>query len=192
MSEIRRIATSAVNMPMPEIEGLLQSVEHEFRMAALIIWTYQFERGHEATQRGIYQFYLANTRWINNWDLVDASAAEIVGNWTITRDRQVLDWLAESQSMWERRIAMVATHAFIKRGESGDALRIATALIHDPHDLIQKAVGWMLREVGKRCSREELQVYLAEHYQAMSRTTLRYAIEHFDPQDRKAYLSGMV
>jgi 3-methyladenine DNA glycosylase AlkD len=174
------------------VEQLLHSAEHEFRLTALLIWVDQFKRGDEATQRGIYQFYLANTRWVNNWDLVDTSAAGIVGAWTETRDREVLDRLAVSESLWERRIAIISTLWFINLGQSEDTLRIADMLLHDQHDLIHKATGWMLREVGKRCSQEVLEAWLKPRYQTMPRTMLRYAIERFEPGRRQAYLKGAI
>ena len=188
----RKVAKRFLGLPMDEVEDLLQSPEHEFRMTALIIWIQQFNKGTEATQRSAYQFYLANTRWINNWDLVDVSAAAIVGGWIDGRDQGVLQRLAVSESLWERRIAIVATHHFVRRGESAAALQVAEILKTDSHDLIHKAVGWTLREVGKHCGREIEVSWLAHRYQIIPRTMLRYAIEHFDPVQRLAYLKGFV
>lgn len=190
--EQRKVAKRYLKLPMQEVEALLQSPEHEFRLTALIIWVQQFAKGNEATQRSIYQFYLANTRWVNNWDLVDTSAAQIVGGWTQGRDRGVLERLAESEHGWERRIAIIASMYYLKTGDYGDTLKIADMLLHDEHDLIRKAVGWALREVGKRCGREVLVGYLAHRYNVMPRTMLRYAIEHFPQEERRAYLAGDV
>lgn len=192
LPEQRKVAKQFLGLPMAEVEDLLQSREHEFRMTALIIWVQQFEKSNEATQRGIYQFYLANMRWINNWDLVDVSAAAVVGGWIDGRDHGVLERLAVSESLWERRIAIIATHYFVTRGESADALQIADVLKHDSHDLIQKAVGWTLREVGKRCGQDVEAGWLAHRYQIIPRTMLRYAIEHFEPERRQAYLQGLI
>ncbi len=190
--EQRKVAKRYRELSVQEVEQLLHSPEHEFRLTALLIWVDQFKWGDEATRRGIYQFYLANTRWINNWDLVDTSAAAIVGAWTETRDRTVLDRLAVSESLWERRIAIIATLWFINLGQAEDTLRIADILLTDTHDLIHKATGWMLREVGKRCSQEVLEAWLATRYRTMPRTMLRYAIERFEPERRQAYLKGTI
>ena len=192
MPEMRLVAKRHLDLDGGSITGLLCSPEHEFRMTALLIWTYQFARGDEAVKRAIYEAYLANTRWINNWDLVDASCAEIVGGYVSDKDRSVLDRLAVSNLIWERRIAMVATYYFIKNGQSDDALRIADILKNDRQDLMQKAVGWMLREVGKRCGLELEVGWLAPRYQKLPRTMLRYAIERFEPAQRAAYLSGKI
>lgn len=184
----RLVAKRHLTLKVDEVENLLHSPEHEFRMTALLIWTYQFAKGNEATRRVIYQFYIANTKWVNNWDLVDCSAPRIVGGWLQDYDRGILDHLAQSEILWERRIAMVATLNFIVLGEADDALRIAGTLVNDREDLIQKAAGWMLREVGKHCGESVLVEWLATRYQTMPRTMLRYAIERFAPGVRAAYL----
>jgi 3-methyladenine DNA glycosylase AlkD len=139
LPEQRRVAKRYLQMLIDQVEDLLMSPVHEFRMTALIIWVEQFKRGYEAQQRGIYQFYLAHTNWVNNWDLVDVSAEHIVGGWIQDRDTGVLDRLAVSELIWERRIAIVATYHFIKQGMPGETLRVADILLMDSQDLIQKA-----------------------------------------------------
>jgi len=182
---------------------LLQSKVHEERLLALLILVDRFQHGaspeangdrarrQEQARRRIYLTYLANTASINNWDLVDASAAQIVGGWLRTRSRAPLDRLARSASLWERRIAIVSTFAFIREHEFADTFRIADLLLEDEHDLIHKAVGWMLREVGKRDGRA-LRRYLASRHRRLPRTSLRYAIERFPETERKKYLAGQV
>jgi len=192
MPEIRKIAKKYADLSAKDAERLLHSKEHEFRMAALIILVNKYKKGDEDLRGKIFELYLQNTEWINNWDLVDASAEHIVGPWLENRDEKmrVLGGLAKSQSVWERRIAMLATFHYIKKGNSKEALEIAGILVKDYHDLIQKAVGWMLREVGKRCSISEEEAFIKTNYSDISRTTLRYAIEHFPEPKRKQYLSG--
>jgi 3-methyladenine DNA glycosylase AlkD len=145
-------------------------------------------RGSAAEQTVIYQTYLANTDRVNNWDLVDVSCAPVVGGYLLKRDRGPLYRLAQSRSLWERRISVVSTHRFIRAGESADTYRVAAQLLGDDQDLIHKAVGWMLREAGKRVSRNELLAFLDQHAATMPRTMLRYAIEHLDPDLRQHYL----
>jgi 3-methyladenine DNA glycosylase AlkD len=167
---------------------LLHSAIHEHRVAALLAMTYRFPRADPAEQRLIYRCYLDNTSFINNWDLVDLSCRAVVGGYLLDRDRTVLDRLARSDSLWERRIAMISTHEFIRRGETADTYRIALILINDTHDLIHKAVGWSLREAGKRVSRAELLEFLDQHAAELPRTALRYAVEHLEPELRRQYL----
>jgi 3-methyladenine DNA glycosylase AlkD len=166
---------------------LLGSPVHEDRLLALLLLVDAFVRGGFSERQAIYGFYLANTARINNWDLVDASAPAIVGGWLHERSRAPLRALAKSPSLWERRIAIVATAYFIRRGEFDDTLAIARLLLRDSHDLIHKAVGWMLREVGKKDSATE-RCFLDVHASHMPRTMLRYAIEKFLPAEREAYL----
>ena len=174
---------------MPDLALLLASDIHEHRLAALEILVAQYESGAESERKNIVQFYLANTRGINNWDLVDASASYILGEHLKTRSRRVLLRLVKSKSIWERRIAIVATLMLIRHGETADTFLIAEKLLADPHDLIHKAVGWALREAGK-VSQPDLLAFLQRHYASMPRTTLRYAIERFPPQLRKRMLAG--
>ncbi len=170
---------------------MLASAYHEARLVALFILVDAFKRGEPAMQEAIYRLYLSRTDRINGWDLVDSSAAAIVGGYLLDRDRSILCELARSSSLWERRIAIIATHAFIRKGDFADTLRVADILLEDAHDLIHKAVGWMLREVGKR-DREVEEGFLRPRYQRMPRTMLRYAIEKFPDALRLAYLRGEV
>lgn len=188
--EQRKIAREFKDLPLPKVEQLLQSPIHEERLVALFILVDQFNKGNEAVKKEIYEFYLNNTKRVNNWDLVDSSAGYIVGTYLLDKPRDILYKLAKSKSIWERRIAMISTLAFIVKGESEDALKIAEILLTDKEDLMHKAVGWMLREVGKRVSRNELVTFLKKHYNQIPRTTLRYSIEHFPPEKRKAFLVG--
>ena len=174
-----------------DIEDLLKSKIHEERLIALQMLRLKFEK-LAGVQEKIYQFYLNHTKYINNWDLIDGTADVIIGGFLFGKDTKILKKLAQSQSVWEKRIAMIATYYFLKNGQSEETQKIAKILLQDKHDLIQKAVGWMLREMGKRCSRKILGDFLKEHYKTMPRTALRYAIEHFPEEKRKAYLKGIV
>ena len=189
MPGVRKIVKAHVQAARTDTLDLLHSAFHEERMTALLILVEQYKRG-DANQKGaIYTLYLAETAWINNWDLVDLTAAPIVGAHLFGKDTAVLTKLAHSPNLWERRIAMLATHYFIRQGACAEAFRIAGMLLHDSHDLIHKAVGWMLREVGKHCSREQLRGFLDGHASGMPRTMLRYAIEHFPEKLRRHYLN---
>src|SRR5690348_2577373 len=186
---LRKLAMEFRALVEGEVLSLLGSEFHEARLLALLIWVRATSRGDEATRRRVYDLYLANTRSVNNWDLVDASAREIVGGYLHDKDRGPLHRLARSASLWERRIAIVATHYFIARHDFADTLGIAGLLLGDPHDLIHKAAGWMLREVGKR-DRAALEGFLRAHHRSMPRTMLRYAIERLPSDVRRAYLTG--
>jgi 3-methyladenine DNA glycosylase AlkD len=177
-------------LPLAEVRALLRSSWHEERAVGLLILVQQFRRGDEAARKRIYTLYLRNTRHINNWDLVDCSAEHIVGGWLAARPgerRRVLDRLARSRSLWERRIAVLATFHYIKQRDFRETLRIAAMLLDDEHDLIHKAVGWMLREVGNRNRAAELK-FLRRYAARMPRTALRYAIEKFPERERQAWL----
>jgi 3-methyladenine DNA glycosylase AlkD len=187
--QIRAVAHRCLMIGLPDVAKVLKSPWHEERLLALIILTLQYPKADQRQKQKIFEFYLKHTKWINNWDLVDTSAHKIVGAHLAGKDDRLLDRLAVSKNMWERRIAMIATADAINRGDSGPAIRIATKLLKDKHDLMHKAVGWMLREVGKRCSRTELEAFLARHKDDMPRTALRYAIEHFPEAKRRAYLA---
>ena len=171
-----------------DIGGLVTSGWHEERLLALLILVRRFERGDEAVMKTIYDFYLSSTRWINNWDLVDLSAYKIVGAWLLDRSRAPLRKLAASGSVWERRIAVVSTYAFIRAGDLEETFFISSKLLGDPEDLIHKACGWMLREAGKRDA-GELERFLDAHRRSMPRTMLRYAIEKFPEKRRKQFLA---
>ncbi len=166
---------------------VLRSPVHEHRLAALVVMADRARRGPAGERSAIYDTYRAHTGYVNNWDLVDASAAPIVGGHLRTRDRTPLAELARSPLVWERRIAIVATHELIRAGESAETYRLAEILLDDPHDLIHKAVGWMLREAGRRVDAAELRAFLDSHAPRMPRTMLRYAIEHLDPAVRADY-----
>ena len=169
----------------------MRSPFHEERLFAVLMLVDIYTRGERATQQAVYEHYLQNTAWINNWDLVDSSAPQIVGAYLYDKDRAPLYALARSASLWERRIAMMATFHLIKQGDFQDALRLAALLLGDKEDLIHKAVGWMLREIGSRAPDQERR-FLKQHYLKMPRTMLRYAIEKFPEPERKAYLHGAV
>jgi 3-methyladenine DNA glycosylase AlkD len=186
--KIRDIVKEHPDTPEREVLKLLRSEYHEERLAALLLLVDRYQRGDDTQKRKVYELYLASAAYINNWDLVDLTAQHIVGDYLNGKDTSVLTHLARSGDLWERRIAMLSTYHFIRRGDSAEALRIAGLLLHDRHDLIRKAVGWMLREIGKRCSlKAELQ-FLDAHADSMPRTTLRYAIERFPPKLRRHYL----
>ena len=170
---------------------MLASSWHEERLLALMLLVDGYDRGDESRRARIHRAYLEHTRYINNWDLVDASAEHIVGPHLEAREIALLEQLARSDDIWERRIAIISTFHFIKRNEFAPTLKIARLLLEDSHDLIHKAVGWMLREVGKRDRRVE-DAFLKKHYKKMPRTMLRYAIERHPETLRKRYLAGTV
>lgn len=186
---LRRLVKQFSTLTLPENEQLLHSPYHEDRLLALLLLVNSYRTSDNARQAAIYELYLANTAYINNWDLVDSSAEHIIGAWLWDKSRVPLQQLATSVSLWERRIAILATFHYIKKHEFNEALRIAGLLLHDREDLMHKAVGWMLREIGKRNPERE-EEFLAEHYRTMPRTMLRYAIEKFPEQRRQAYLKG--
>jgi 3-methyladenine DNA glycosylase AlkD len=187
--QVRRAARSGRALPLGAAVKLLHSPWHEERLLALLILVERYRRGGGVERDAIHRAYLANTSRINNWDLVDLSAGHIVGAHLDPAEGGKLDELAASASLWERRIAMMATSDYIARGVFGPTLRLAAMLLRDPEDLIHKAVGWMLREVGKR-DRATEEAFLGKHYRAMPRTMLRYAIERFPEARRRRYLKG--
>lgn len=189
--EQRKLVKQFRDLPEEEIIDLLHNEWHEERLVALLILVDQFERGDADKRQHIYKLYLSSTKYINNWDLVDTSAHKIVGAYLLEKPREILRTLARSQSLWERRISIVATHAFIAHDQFQDTFAICELLLKDPHDLIHKACGWMLREVGKR-QEGQLKEFLKKQYQHMPRTMLRYAIERFDPELRRQYLQGNI
>lgn len=187
--QVRRIVRNhGGEATLADAAALLASEFHEERLAALLLLVEIFRRGAERKRERIFRFYLGHTRRINNWDLVDVSAPSIVGAWPAGRDRRALDRLARSKSLWERRIAIVSTFHSIREGDLAPTFRLAAALLGDPHDLIHKAAGWMLREAGKR-DRAALERFLSRHAGAMPRTMLRYAIERLPDRRRQAFLS---
>jgi 3-methyladenine DNA glycosylase AlkD len=183
----RKIARAYRTLSLRDVQTLLQSPIHEHRLTALFILISQFKSGNEEIQARIIGIFLKNTTYINNWDLVDSSAPYLLGEWLFDKDRTPLYQLAVSRNLWKRRIAIISTFAFIKKEDFSDTLTIAELMLNDKHDLIHKAVGWMLREVGNRDRRIE-EEFLQQHAEIMPRTMLRYAIETFPESKRRAYL----
>jgi 3-methyladenine DNA glycosylase AlkD len=186
--EQRAIAKKFRDLSFEELHDLLHRDIHEARLTALLILVDQYKRASAKRKEQITRFYLRHAKRVNNWDLVDSSAPYILGDHLLKRDRAVLYRLARSRNLWERRIAIIATQAFIREGQFTDTLRISEILLTDSHDLIHKAVGWMLREVGNRSQLAE-ERFLKEHAAKMPRTALRYAIEKFPPAKRKSYMT---
>ena len=189
--ELRKLAKTYPHLTLPDTTKFLQSAIHEERLLALLILIRIFSAGDESIKKEVFDLYLNHTRYINNWDLVDASAPHIVGAYLVHKSKNVLYRLAVSENLWERRIAIMSTFKFIRQDEFSETLQIAKILIADREDLIHKAVGWMLREVGKRNVQIEEQ-FLKLHYKNMPRTMLRYAIEKFPQTRRRRYLTGKI
>lgn len=183
----RELAKKYRSLSFNDLQKLIRSKIHEERTIALMILTLNFKKADESLQTQIYKFYFKNLKGINNWDLVDGSAPYIVGPYLETRDRKILYKLARSKKLWEKRIAMLSTFHFIRQKDFKDALKIAEILLHDEHDLMHKAVGWMLREIGNRDIATEKK-FLNKHAAKMPRTALRYAIEKFPEPERLKYL----
>ncbi len=174
---------------LAQLEKLLQSKIHEHRLTALVILTHQFQKGKENKKKKIFDLYLRNYKQINSWDLIDLTAPKIIGNHLLDKPkkRKILYQLAKSKNLWKKRIAIMATFEFIRNNQFQDAINISEILLNDNHDLIHKAVGWMLREVGKKNQKIE-EKFLKKHYQTMPRTMLRYSIEKFEEEKRQFYL----
>ena len=189
----RRIARRFNTLPLESVKLLLRSPVHEERFIALLLLIQAFRAGGDSTRADIYEYYLQNTDHVNNWDLVDTSAPPIVGEYVKNKDRVILKELATSAGLWNRRISVIATYQLIKDlGQYKDTFTVADMLLRDEHDLIQKAVGWMLREVGKLISQDVEEAFLRPRYSVMPRTALRYAIERFPEDRRQAYLKGQI
>jgi 3-methyladenine DNA glycosylase AlkD len=188
--DTRKVARQSIALPLGEIKKLLLSAIHEDRLLGLIILVQQFKKGDRKVQKQIFDLYLKMRGRVNNWDLVDVSAPQIIGQYCLQYGggMEILTSLASSKVLWQRRMAIVATLAFIRAGSSKECFAIAQHLLDDQHDLIHKAVGWMLREVGKNIGRAEERKFLDSYVQDMPRTALRYALEHFDPQERSVYM----
>lgn len=186
----RKIAREFSGIPLDDVGELLKSNFHEFRLTSLLILVIKYKKENPDGRKEIVDFYLNNLENINNWDLVDSSAPYILGDFLMDKDRSILYKLAKSNNLWERRIAILSTFAFIKNNQFDDALNISEILVADEHDLIHKAVGWMLREIGKRDVRIE-EVFLQKYCRKMPRTMLRYAIEKFSRDKRIYYLVGI-
>jgi 3-methyladenine DNA glycosylase AlkD len=186
---LRALVKEYADLSVAQILILLRSHIHEERLLALLLLVDSFSQGDEAARTSIFELYLKHTEFINNWDLVDSSAAQIVGAYLMDKSKAVLYRLAESANLWERRIAIMSTFHFVKHHEFSETLKIAKILLFDRQDLIHKATGWMLREIGKRHLKTE-ERFLKVHYKKMPRTMLRYAIEKFPEQKRQRYLKG--
>lgn len=187
--DTRAVARRHREASQETIESLLDSAFHEERMCGLLIMIHQFERGDESEQESLVRLYLSKLDRVNNWDLVDISAPKILGAWLVGRESDILDELLASKHLWRERVAMLSTFALIRRGEFAETLRIADVLLHHEHDLMHKAVGWMLREVGNR-NRHTLEEFLVPRYASMPRTMLRYATEKLPENIRQDYLRG--
>lgn len=189
--DIRIVAKKFFTLSLVEIKKLLYSKIHEERLCALLILVEQYGKADEIDNKKIFDFYIKNAKQVNNWDLVDLTAPKIVGEYLLDKPRGLLYKLAISRNLWEKRISILATFAFIKRGEFKDTFKISEILLSNTHDLMHKAVGWMLREVGKKNQVEE-EKFLKKHYKKMPRTMLRYAIEKFPEEKRLRYLKGKI
>ncbi len=183
--DIRNTVKQFKDLSLPEIEKLIRHEVHEVRLCGLLLLVAVFKKNPEAC----YRLYLGNAKYINNWDLVDLTAEHIVGAYLNNKDKKVLERLAYSKHLWEKRIAILSTFHYVKQGKYEETFKIAEILLKDEHDLIHKAVGWMLREVGKRCSIKAEEDFLNRYASQMPRTMLRYAIERFPEKRRKYYLS---
>ena len=187
----RKIAIRFYDLELTDLQTLLKSVIHEERLISLLILVNKYQRGDEKVKESIFKFYLKNRKQINNWDLVDLSAPKIVGDFLSVRNKKILFDLALSPNLWERRIAIISTFTFIRNKNFEPTFSIAKVLLNDNQDLIHKAVGWMLREIGNR-DVQSLEIFLKSRYRKMPRTMLRYAIEKFPEVKRKKYLNGQV
>ena len=186
--EQRKIAKKYVDLSSNDIQKLLNSKTHEHRLTALLVLIFKYKKAENSGKEQIFNFYLKNTKNINNWDLVDLSAPKIIGDYLVNKDKLILYELAKSNNLWERRISILSTFKFIANNDFKDALKISELLLHDRHDLIHKAVGWALREIGKR-NQEVEERFLTKYCTQMPRTMLRYAIEKFDETKRKFFLN---
>ncbi|MFH1036761.1 MAG: DNA alkylation repair protein [Patescibacteria group bacterium] len=186
--QLHKIASEYANLVLKDLQKTIKSKFHEERLATLFILVLKFEKANEAEKKNIYDFYIKNRKYVNNWDLVDLSAPKIAGAYLKNKDKSLLYKFAKSKNLWERRIAVLSTFHYIRNGDCWDATKIAKILKNDKHDLIQKAVGWMLREIGNRCGRKIEEKFLEENHKNMPRTMLRYATEKFPAKIRNYYL----
>ena len=189
--ELRKLEKEYKTIPLREVKQLLHSSIHEERLLSLFLLIHRYSKGDESEKKRIYELYLKDTKFINNWDLVDSSAGHIVGAFLFGKSKKPLYDFVKSENLWERRISIISTFYFIKRNQFSDTLKISKVLLSDKEDLIHKAVGWMLREVGKRDISVE-ENFLKKHYKNMPRTMLRYAIEKFPEPKRQRYLKGKI
>lgn len=188
MPQQRMVVRKFEALPLDETEQLVQDKYHECRMVGLLIWSQQSRKNGPLGRQTILERYLANVQHVNNWDLVDCTCPAIVGETLLNEDRSILYDLAATDHLWSQRIAMISTWAFIRKNQFSDTFSLAEQLLSHRHDLIHKAIGWMLRETGKR-SPEALEEFLHDHIRQLPRTSLRYAIERFDPERRQYYLT---
>ena len=189
--EQRKLSKKYIDLTLNDLEKLLESKVHEYRLTALFILVHKYEKANKITKKKIFDFYLSNTKYINNWDLIDLSSHKILGDFLYEKNKDILYKLAKSSSLWERRISIISTYYFIRKNNFEDTLNISKLLLNDKEDLIQKAVGWMLREVGKKDKKILLQ-FISKNYHKIPRTTLRYAIEKFSEAERLKYLKGNI
>lgn len=191
-ADLRNLAKNNTTLSVTETKKLIRSKVHEERALGLLILVYRYKKTKdELEHEKIYKLYISQFKHINNWDLVDCSCAYIVGPYLLNKDRKILYTWAKSDHLWTKRIAMVTNWWFIRNGDLKDVFKLAKVLLHDEHDLIHKAVGWMLREAGKK-DQPALETFLKKHYQKMPRTMLRYSIEKFPETKRQKYLKGKI
>ena len=186
---LRKVAKQFRTLTLPELEELLQNPIHEYRLTSLFIIIDQFQHGDIEKQKRLIELYKRNLRFVNNWDLVDISAPNLFGIYLQNRSKKILYNYTKSPDLWRRRVGIMSTFGFIRQGEYKDTLAIAKILVNDEHDLIHKAVGWMLREIGKR-DKEVLITFLDKHHKKMPRTMLRYSIEKFNKKERTHYMKN--
>ena len=190
--KIRLIAKKHIDISIADMKTLIQSKYHEERLLGLIILVNKYSKNRDKkTRNQLYKIYVSSFKYINNWDLVDVTCPHVIGKHLMDKDRSILYAWAKTEDLWTKRIAIVSTHCFIRKNELKDTFKIAEILLHDTHDLIHKAVGWMLRESGKRDIEKE-EDFLKKHYRTMPRTMLRYAIERFPEPKRQKYLKGTI
>lgn len=187
--DLRAVCKHYKHLDFDDLQDLLDDKIHEFRFAALIIMVEQYKKANAEKRKQLFDFYLKNLHNINNWDLVDCSCRDIVGFYLYDKDRSLLDEMAEIDHLWTQRVAIISTSYFIGKGEFGDTLRISKSLLHHKHDLIHKAVGWMLRECWKRGGQAIVEQFLTENIQQIPRTALRYSIEKMSEEQRKYFLA---
>ncbi len=190
--EIRLIAKKHIDISIADMKNLIKSKYHEERFLGLIILVNKYSKTKDnETRNKLYKVYVSSFKYINNWDLVDVTCSHVIGKHLMDKDRSILYTWAESEDLWTKRIAIVSTHCFIRKNDLQETFKIAEILLNDNHDLIHKAVGWMLREAGKRDLEKE-EIFLKKHYNTMPRTMLRYAIERFPEAKRQRYLKGTI
>lgn len=186
--EVKNLVKEFTDLPYSEVQKALEGKFHEERLVGLLLLVKRFEKGNDEEKKKVFEMYVDNTKHINNWDLVDVTADKIVGPYLKDQDKSPLYKFSKSKSLWERRIAIISTYCYIKNANPKETLKIAEILLHDKEDLIHKAVGWMLREIGKQCGEEKEEEFLKKYYRTMPRTMLRYAIERFTEEKRRMYL----